>query len=101
MHFLTSAFFRRKQRPAWTACGLVVWLFLAAATQADVATSPDGVVTLAEITDYVATRVRQLTIAASERPQHPTVSPASRLPFMTLPLAEDRDGRPASEHPPS
>jgi hypothetical protein len=38
MHFLTSAFFRRRQRLAWTACGLAAWLFLAAATLADVRT---------------------------------------------------------------
>lgn len=62
---------------------------------APVATSPDGVVTLAEIADYVSTRVPELTVAASENPQHPTVSPATLLPFMTLPLAEHRDGRPA------
>ena len=61
---------------------------------APVATSPDGVVTLAEIADYVVTRIPELTVAASERPQHPTVSPAALLPFMTLPLAEHRDGRP-------
>jgi hypothetical protein len=95
MHFLTGAFFRRKQRPAWPACGLAAWLFLAAATLADVASSPDGVVTLNEIADYVATRVPELTVAASERPHHPTVSPAILLPFMTPPLAEHRDGRPA------
>jgi len=60
-----------------------------------VAYSPDGVVTLAEIADYVAKRVPELTLAASELPQHPTVSPATLLPFMTLPLAGHLDSRPA------
>jgi WD40 repeat protein/uncharacterized caspase-like protein len=62
----------------------------------DPATAPDGVVTLAEIADYVAARVPELTIAAGERPQHPTVSPAALVPFVTLPLADKR----GSQQPP-
>jgi hypothetical protein len=57
--------------------------------------APDGVVTLAEIADYVTTRVPELTMAASERAQHPSVSPAALLPFVTLPLAQYRDAQPA------
>lgn len=59
----------------------------------DPATAPDGVVTLAEIADYVAARVPELTTAAGERPQHPTVSPAALVPFVTLPLADQRGSR--------
>jgi WD40 repeat protein len=56
---------------------------------------PDGVVTLAEIADYVIARVPELTTGVGERPQHPTVSPASLVPFVTLPLADARVSPPA------
>ncbi|MFM7290269.1 MAG: hypothetical protein ACKO6B_03440, partial [Planctomycetia bacterium] len=59
------------------------------------APAPDGVVTLDEIADYVTARVPELTTAVGERPQHPTVSPATLVPFVTLPLADTRAGRPA------
>jgi len=51
--------------------------------------APDGVVTLEEIAEYVAARVPALTAAAGDKPQHPTVSPAGLLPFVTLPLAAE------------
>jgi len=56
--------------------------------------TPDGVVTLAEIVEYVVTRVPALTAAAGDTPQHPTVSPAGLLPFVTLPLAAEARAAP-------
>ena len=62
--------------------------------------SADGVVTLAEIAEYVSARVPELTVGAGERPQHPTASPAALMPFVTLPLADAREqSRGATDRP--
>jgi WD40 repeat protein len=47
----------------------------------------DGFVTLDEVAEYVAARVPELTASVGAPAQHPSVSPAALVPFMTLPIA--------------
>lgn len=53
---------------------------------------PDGIVTLDEVARYVETTVPRLVAEAGGSRQHPHVSPAALLPYMTLPLARTTAG---------
>jgi uncharacterized caspase-like protein len=58
--------------------------------------SPDGVISLDEVIDYVLRRVPELTRtgADEETAQHPTVSPEKLVPYVKLPLARVQATRP-------
>jgi uncharacterized caspase-like protein len=66
----------------------------AAGRRGDTPAAADGFVTLDEVADYVAARVPELTASVGSAAQHPTVSPVSLLPFMSLPIAAERAGGP-------
>ena len=58
--------------------------------------SPDGVISLDEVIDYVIRRVPELTRtgADEETAQHPTVSPEKLVPYVKVPLARVQATRP-------
>ena len=60
-----------------------------AAGDATNAERPDGVVSLDEVVDYVLRKVPEMTLVDDDEStaQHPTVSPDSIVPYITLPVA--------------